>query len=281
MDFLKFTFYLCGVLLLGFGIYLFLIMPRIKKADIDPIKGVYFAHRGYYSLEQGIPQNTLEAFTKAVEHGFGIELDVHLTKDGNLAVIHDENLKNLCNHDGIVEEMTMPELKKLRIQGTACKIPTFREVLELVAGKVPLLVEVKGFGIKNIMPAVMAELDNYKGLYCIESFNPSNLRWLKKHRPEILRGQLACKNGWQHIKDLKTKIGCFISEKLLFNFMGRPDFIAYSFEDLDRLPVRLCKKMGAYIAGWTIKEQEDVDICRKKGGQVFIFENINPPKEKL
>lgn len=281
MKLLIFAIYLCGSLILLWAGYIFLIMPRIKKADIDAIKQVYFAHRGYYSGEMGIPQNTIEAFTRAIDHGYGIELDVHLTKDLKLAVIHDDNLKNLCGYDGIVEEMTMDQLKKLRIQGTDCTIPSFPEVLQLVAGRVPLLVEVKGFGVKGMMPVVMAELDKYKGLYCIESFNPAHLRWLKKNRPHVLRGQLACKNGWQHMKDLKKKIGCFISEKLLFNFVSRPDFIAYSFEDLDRLPIRLCKKMGAYIAGWTIKNQADVDTCRKKGGQVFIFENIRPPKETL
>ena len=267
-----------GSIILVTGLYLFLIMPRLKKPAIGltPLTTSHFAHRGYFNEAEGMPQNTLAAFARAAEEGYGMELDVHLTKDHKLAVIHDDHLGYLCDFDGIVENMTLEELKKLRVRGTVQTIPTLREVLDTVGGRTPLLVEIKGLNVKPLMPLVMAELDNYEGLYCIESFNPLHLRWLKKHRPDILRGQLACKNGWQHAKSFGLKCRDFLSEKLLCNFISRPDFIAYSYADTHMTSVRLNKKMGAVIAGWTIRDEKGLAESKANGVTVQIFENIRP-----
>lgn len=269
---------LAGLALILTGLYLFLIMPRLRKpaAGAAPLTTSHFAHRGYFTEEEKKPQNTLAAFARAAEAGYGMELDVHLTKDNRLAVIHDHHLGALCGYDGIVEDMTLEELKRLRVHNTVQTIPTLREVLNTVNGRTPLLVETKGVNVEPLMPLVMAELDNYNGLYCIESFNPLHLRWLKKHRPEVLRGQLACKNGWQKEKNLKEKLKKFASEKLLCNFLSRPDFIAYSYPDARMTSVRLNKKMGAVIAGWTIRDEEGLAESKANGVTVQIFEKIHP-----
>lgn len=258
------------------GVYLFLIMPRLYKADAASMKGLLFAHRGFHSEEAGRPQNTLAAFAKAVEYGYGMELDVHITKDKQLVVIHDHHLGALCNYDGVVEEMTLAELKKLRVLGSDQKIPTFREVLNLVNGRTPLLVETKGSDDGNeLCPLLMAELDTYNGLYCIESFNPLHLRWLKKHRPEILRGQLSCPMNWRSKKNLREKAKAFSAEMLLCNVLSRPDFIAYEFRHPHKLSVRLCRRFGAYMAGWTIRTPAEY-VRSKEFFPIQIFENFRP-----
>ena len=256
--------------------YLFLIMPRLHKADAAPIKGLLFAHRGFHSEKAGPPQNTRAAFAKAVEYGYGMELDVHITKDKQLAVIHDHHLGALCSHDGIVEEMTLAELKKLRVLGSSQKIPTLQEVLDCVAGRTPLLIEIKGADNgKELCPLLMETLDKYDGLYCIESFNPLHLRWLKKHRPEILRGQLACPMNWRNKKTFSEKAKAFAAEMLLGNVLSRPDFIAYDFRYPHKLSVRLCRRFGAYMAGWTIRTPEEY-AKSKDFFPVQIFENFRP-----
>ena len=269
---------LAGLVMILAGLYLFMIMPRLKKpvCGLVPLTTAHFAHRGYFTEKEKKPQNTLAAFARAAEAGYGMELDVHLTRDNKLAVIHDHHLGALCGHDGIVEKMTLKELKKLRVQNTVQTIPTLREVLNTVDGRTPLLVEVKGENVEPLMPLVMSELDNYKGIYCIESFNPMHLRWLKKHRPEVLRGQLACKNNWQKEKKPAEKVKKFASEKLLGNFLSRPDFIAYSYQDVHMTSVKLNKKMGAVIAGWTITDEKGLAESKANGVTVQIFENIQP-----
>ncbi len=267
---------LAVLLIITTGLYIFMIMPRLKKpaCGLEPLTTTHFAHRGYFTEKK--PQNTLAAFARAAEEGYGMELDVHLTKDNKLAVIHDYHLGALCGYDGVVEDMTLEELKKLRVQNTVQTIPTLKEVLHTVNGRTPLLIEIKGLNVYPLMPLVMAELDSYEGLYCIESFNPLHLHWLKRHRPEILRGQLACRSGWQKEKRLREKIKKFASEKLLCNFLSRPDFIAYSYPDTHMTSVRLNRKMGAVIVGWTIKDEEGLAVSKAGGVTVQIFENIRP-----
>lgn len=264
--------------LTAFG-YLFLILPRLHKADAAPVKGLLFAHRGFHADGTDCPQNTLPAFAKAAEYGYGMELDVHFTKDRQLAVIHDHSLQALCGYDGTVEKMTLAELKKLHIGNTREQIPTLEEVLSLVNGRTPLLIELKGSDNgKDFCPRLMEALDRYKGLYCIESFNPLHLRWLKKHRPEILRGQLACPMDWQHKKTVSEKAKAFAAEMLLGNILSRPDFIAYDYRYPRKLSVRLCRHFGAYMAGWTVRTPEAYAESRE-AFPIQIFEGFRPEKE--
>ena len=150
-----------GLFILLTALYLFLIMPRLKKPPIGsaPLTTCHFAHRGYFNLQEGIPENTLLAFARAAAAGYGAELDVHLTKDHKLAVIHDSHLQNLCGCDSIIEEMNWQEVRSLRIQNSPYGIPTLREVLDAVKGTVPLLIEIKGKNVEPLMPLVMKELE--------------------------------------------------------------------------------------------------------------------------
>ena len=143
-------------------------------------------HRGFHD-KPVIPENSLPAFRRAIEHGFGAELDVHLLKDGTLAVFHDSDLRRCANVDGIGD--ALEELKQLRLEGTDVQIPTFDEVLALFESATPLIIELKTARGNHhaLAKAVCERLDTYKGEFCIESFDPFALIDVKKLRPEMPR----------------------------------------------------------------------------------------------
>ena len=151
-----------------------------------------YAHRGYHDKPR-VPENSMAAFRRAIENGFGAELDVHLMKDGRLAVIHDASLKRTAGADVLVEDLTAEELKTYRLEGTDEQIPLLEEVLELFQDRTPLIIELKAERGNHaaLAEATCRMLDRYRVHYCIESFDPRCLIWLKKNRPEIVRGQLS------------------------------------------------------------------------------------------
>lgn len=202
--------------------YLLMIMPRmVGKPDTKPFKNHLYAHRGLFDNESDAPENSMKAFKKAVDAGFGMEMDIQLTKDGQMVVFHDWSLKRMCGVEGKVCEYTFDELQQFSLLKSEEKIPLFTEVLKLVDGKVPLIIEYK----IETPDASVCEVGNeilkdYKGVYCIESFNPFGVHWYKKHRKDVVRGQLSeefLKNG-----SPKTPV-YFIVAKLLTNFWTKPD----------------------------------------------------------
>lgn len=174
-------------------VYVFLLMPRLAgRPDMTPLRAVQYAHRGLHDNRSDAPENSLKAFRLAVERGFGIELDVQLSKDKVPVVFHDDSLLRVCGVDKKVGELTLAELKTLRLLDSAETIPTFEEFLQLVNGRVPLIVEIKMAWMNaEVCPAAQALLDVYRGVYCVE---PST-RWpcagIRRTGPGLLRGQLA------------------------------------------------------------------------------------------
>ena len=181
------------ILAVNIVLYLLAIMPRLgnRKARLD-FFGVYYAHRGLHDNESDAPENSLAAFKKAVDAGYGIEMDIQLTKDKVPVVFHDFTLKRICGKEGKVCDYTFQELRELRLCGSEEKIPEFSQVLNLVGGKVPLIIELKVEWMDiSVCPLVDDMLKNYKGLYCIESFNPLVLFWYRRHQKNVVRGQLS------------------------------------------------------------------------------------------
>lgn len=254
-------------------------MPKVYKTDEMMVyKKYYFAHRGLHKDKSDSPENSLAAFDLAVENNYGIELDVQLTKDKIPVVFHDYSLKRVCGIDKKVAELTFDELMELRLYSSQEKIPHISEVLELVNGKVPLIIELKMGNLDiSLCSIILPFLDKYKGDYCIESFNPFGLKYFKKYRPNILRGQLSSdliKDG-----DSGSKILYFALKNLLLNFLTKPDFIAYAYKHKKALPYVLCKSIYRPITvGWTIDSQEALDDCRKDF-DIFIFEDFIPNEE--
>lgn len=238
-----------------------------------------YAHRGLHSRKLGLPENSMAAFRKAREHEFGIELDVHLTKDGKLAVIHDKSLKRTAGIDAEVSQLTMEELKRCRLEGTQETIPSFEEVLELFQGGPPLLVELKAdyFDIRELAEKAVAALDRYRVNYCIESFHPGIIRWLKQHRPDICRGQLS-QNFWRHRGELKGW-QAFPMTHLLSNFLTRPDFISFHWQHRMLPAVWLCKRLHHLpVFCWTVHSRRTMEEVEREGCLV-IFEGFLPSEQ--
>ena len=256
---------------------LFTLALRCRKGHKKwaVLKKYRYAHRGFHDKPQ-IPENSLPAFRRAIAHGFGAELDVHLLKDGTLAVFHDSDLKRCANVDGQIEDLTLGELKALRLEGTDEQIPTFDEVLALFAHATPLIIELKTArgNHRALAEAVCRRLDSYPGEFCIESFDPFALIDVKKLRPEICRGQLS-------MDFEKDKAGLpwykrFIAGNLLLNFLTVPDFIAYQFEDRARRCLRVCVRLwGAQEVSWTIRSKQELLAC-EAAGSLPIFECFDP-----
>lgn len=260
--------------------YLGLIAPNFnsaRKQRLRPFTEVYIAHRGLHDKRNGIYENTLPAFEKAVNAGYGIELDVRLTKDGIPVVFHDASLKRLCGADVFIEELTFAELQNYFVGKSEEKIPTLKEVLALVEGKVPLLIEIKAeYVVTDLCKAIMRELYTYPGEYCIQSFSPLVLRWFRVHEPYVLRGQLSTDFLIPKRRQDKPEIVQWAAANLLLNRLGQPDFISYELEYKHKLSLRLCRKLyKTKIAYWTVKSEADLQLADESGDMV-IFEGFIP-----
>ena len=237
-----------------------------------------YAHRGWHA-KPAIPENSMAAFRLAVENGFGAELDVHLMKDGHLAVIHDSSLRRTAGADVTVEDLTLEELRQYRLEGTDEAIPLLEDVLALFEGRTPLVVELKSYRGNHdaLAAATMAMLDKFRVAYCVESFDPRCLMWLKKHRPDVVRGQLS-QQFFRH-RDNDPGVGKavqFLLSNLFFNIVTQPDFIAYRFSDRKCAAVAVCR--GVYHVqevNWTITDRSQMEAAEKRGNLV-IFERFDP-----
>ena len=267
------------VILLVLLLYGYSVMPGILgRPDDTVLKGGLFAHRGLHDRTRGIPENSLAAFREAVKHGFGIEMDIHVSKDGVPFVFHDFTLERMCGVSGDAEEKSLSELKALSLLGTKEKIPSLEEVLQLVQGRVPLLVEIKSErpGVSEC-GIIQAKLDAYPGAYCIESFNPAVLFWYRRHRPRILRGQLS--DGFLYIPKYRKPgkiVFSFLLENLMANCISRPDFISYNHAYKNNFSRRLCRLIqGGRSAAWTVRSEEEMKEISPYF-DVFIFESFVP-----
>lgn len=258
------------------GFYLFASAPGIhKKTKWQHLTGWDYAHRGLYDNEHGIPENSMAAFRRAVDKGYGIELDVHLTADNQLVVFHDDTLTRMCGMNKKISSFLYSDLMQLRLLGTEEGIPLFKDVLELIDGKVPLIIELKVDGSNQnlLCPLVWQLLSRYKGDYCIESFHPFVLQWFKRHEPQVVRGQLSC-NFFK--ENPHCDVVLFLMSNLMTNFFTHPDFIAYKYLDLDNPAVIYNRKLFHIMTVvWTIPGKPTYDRFKNKV-DVMIFEGFEP-----
>lgn len=251
------------------GGYLFCIAPRRSHPPLlKQLQLFRYAHRGYHDKPQ-IPENSMAAFRRAIRFGYGVELDVHLSRDGRLVVMHDESLQRTCGVNRNIADLTAEELKRYHLEGTMEQIPFLDEVLPLFVGKTPLIVELKATegNAATLSRATMEVLDRYSVEYCIESFHPLVVAWFRKNRPDVVRGQLSGR-----VKDLNPAAS-FVLRNLLTNCVTRPDFIAYRFADRRAVSFRLCRLLGAAAFYWTIRTKAEQNIAEGDGGSI-IFERF-------
>ena len=254
-------------------IYISFIIPRlIDSPDMTSFK-VDYAHRGLFNNNEGLPENSLGAFQAAVDNRYGIELDIQLSKDKVPMVFHDATLNRICGIDGKLADYTAEELKQMKLLGTEYTIPTLAEVLELVDGRIPLLVEFKP-GNTELCDIACPILDEYNGIFCVESFDPFILKRIRTIRPRYARGQLVCNS--MKSKSTKNFLINFALTSLLMHVCSRPDFVAYDVKMKYNFSVFLCKKLFRIPTfAWTVKSEAVYKDCHKKKSHT-IFEGFKP-----
>lgn len=263
-------------LLIALAIF-YLLATRCRRdhPGLKDLRGWAYAHRGLHG--GGLPENSLAAFRAALENGYGVELDIHLLKDGNLAVIHDSLLNRTTGQAGAIEDLTTQDLKNYHLEGTQETIPEFMDVLTLFHGKAPLIIELKTAEGNHaaLTEAACKMLETYPGVFCMESFDPRCLIWLKRNRPDIIRGQLS-ENYFKSRSPLPDHLK-FAMTHLLTNFLTVPDFIAYNFAHRDdTFSNQLCRKLWkAQGVSWTLRSPEAFDTATKEGW-IPIFEGFRP-----
>ena len=199
------------------ALYLISIKPRIYgRPDYTPFFNHMYAHRGLHGTKKGeeplLPENSYSAIKRAADMGYGIEFDVHLTKDNVPVVFHDDTLNRICGVKGYLRDYTFEELRR---------IPSFEEVLRAVDGRVPLIIEYKVEKNAGKLCSICDHiLSDYKGPYCIESFHPLAVRWYKIHRPNIVRGQLS-----EDFTRKKLRLSYFLLSHLIGNCYASPGFV--------------------------------------------------------
>ena len=263
-----------AVLLVLVACWLALIMPaRSAKAQRAPFYGRTFAHRGLFSADQSVPENSLSAFAAAVEADYGVELDVQLTRDKQVVVFHDDDLLRACGIDARVDAYTFEELQAFPLFGTEARIPLFTDVLATIHGAIPMIVELKSGGDwKTLCPLTLELLTAYKGDYCVESFHPMLVRWFYQNAPQILRGQLSEAARYSR-KDLPLYQAIMLSRGLT-NILTHPHFIAYRVGE-KCLSVRLSEAMGAMRVCWTARPTDDHAKLTRQNDAI-IFEHYRP-----
>ena len=245
----------------------FLLAPgRATKGQKAPFWGRNFAHRGLHSRDRSVPENSLKAFELASAAGYGMELDVQLSKDGQVVVFHDDDLKRVCGVEGKIWDYTFSELQKFPLCGTEERIPLFSDVLNTVRGRGAIICELKnGPRNRELCKKTYDLIAAYPGEICIESFNPFIVSWFRFHAPELLRGQLAT----DEYKD-RGALQAFLLSRCLFNWAARPQFIAYKLVKRP-LAVRFSEALGAMRVAWTSHEPRS-----EKGQDAVIFEFYKP-----
>ena len=263
----------CGAIALT-GLYILSTQGRTGHPGLEALRGWNYAHRGLHA--PGCPENSMAAFRAALDHGYGIELDIHLMKDGNLAVIHDTSLKRTAGADVKITDLTAGDLADYRLEDTEETIPLFRDVLALYAGKAPLIIELKADGNNHraLVDAAVKAMDGYEGPYCMESFDPRCVLALKQHHPHIIRGQLT--EDWFASKSTLNPVLKWVMKHQVLNFATQPDFVAYKFQDRNTVSNRLARGFwGIQGVSWTLRTEEEHRQAVAEGW-LPIFENYIP-----
>jgi glycerophosphoryl diester phosphodiesterase len=254
-------------------LYIWSILPNTDRRErANEFATVKYAHRGLH--DELLPENSLGAFEAAIEKGFGIELDVRLTKRGELVVFHDDNLERMCGVDKKVSECTYEELLGYRLLNTDYKIPLLSEVLKLVAGRTDLLIEIKECEKEiAVSKAVIPVLREYKGRFAVQSFSPYSVNYIAKNADEMIRGILVSKRGEN------SGLKGVLLENFMFNCYHKPDFVSVNKNHYNTALYIIYKICRVPAFAWTVRSIEE----EKKTETVFktvIFENYIPSPER-
>ena len=250
----------------------FLTHPSFRHQKARRWRGVKFAHRGLHGPERGVVENTMPGFVAARDAGYGIELDIRFSKDMRVVVFHDDDLLRIAGDPRRVRDLTLEELQALPLEGrTDVRIPTLREVLDAVGGRVPLLIELKnGPGNDKLCRALMEHLRDYPGEVLVQSFNPLIVAWFRLHARHLVRGQLV--GPLQSYRPTVNAIAGFCMAGLLLNCLSRPDFVSYDANALRFFSPHFQRFLfRTPMAAWTIRDPDLAALIEKRG-EMCIFE---------
>ena len=258
------------------ALYAWLIAPRAGAwTRMTGMLARDYAHRGLHGSvaaqeDKPLAENSLPAYAASAEKGYGIELDVRLTKDNEIVIMHDDDVSRMCGKPGLISQMTLAEVKTLRLMGTGEGVPTLREALSVIAGRVPVIVEMKP--CHPSLPArLFDEMRGYPGAYAVESFDPRLVRAYGKLSPKTPRGQLACRRRGTGHAAL-----AYILSRCLLNCISRPDFLAYEWQGDGILAVWLWRKVfRAPTVAWTVGANSAYR-AHKTRHTIQIFEKFIP-----
>ena len=241
--------------------------------DLTWIKNDFIAHRGYHSLDKSIPENTLLSFKKALDYGYSIECDVNVTKDGQVVVFHDINLQRLCGVDIHLSDVTYEEIKDFRILDTNEHIPLLSDLLKLVNGKVPLLIELKPKGNNKLLcQSFMKTMHAYQGVYAIHSFSPGIVRWFKKNHPDIIRGQIT--EYFKNDQDMPHVLK-YLMKTMFFNKFTKPDFVNYGIKDLPNKYATKAYEKGMCMISYCARNELEYQMVKDHYDNA-VFEFFRP-----
>jgi len=247
-------------------------MKRKEAIDNLWLKKIPIAHRGLHSNDLRIPENSIKAFENAVKHNYAIELDVFVISDQQVVVFHDDNLKRMCGIDKSINTLDAFNYKLYKLLETNESIPLLQDVLDVVDGRVPIVIEIKEqHGVKNANMIILNSLLGYKGLVAIQSFNPFVVGWFSRNAPSIIRGQISSDFKNEGMNSVQK----YLLKKFKLNFISKPHFIAYDVRDLPNRLIERKRRNGMLILGWTVDSKESYKRINMFCDNI-IFENINP-----
>jgi glycerophosphoryl diester phosphodiesterase len=235
------------------------------------------SHRGLHSGDGICPENSMKAFENSLHECYPIELDVQLLENERVCVFHDLNALRMTGIDRLISECDTLQLKRMRLLGSDQHIPLLCDVLSLVDGRVPLLIELKSTGRPGALEeAVWKVLSAYRGEYALQSFNPRTLLWFRRNAPSVVRGQLS-----GDFRDEKMPIHKkLILKHMLLNRVTLPEFIGYDVRLMPSLLLSYQRNRGVPVLGWTVCSREEY-VRVKPHCDNIIFELFRPEHAEL
>ncbi len=269
---------------LAAGAYVYSIGGRSQSEKLQNkwhhMRQYRYAHRGLFT-NPDIPENSIPAFIRAAQEGYGCELDVHLTKDGELVVIHDSNLSRACGVNVNVEDLTLEEAQGYTLFTSHESMPTLQDVFQIYSSineQLPIIIEIKSTrtNVDALCARVAQEISESDLNLCIESFDPRVVRWFKVNYPECMRGQLSENYFVDETTKVKSPIMKGLLTNLSFNFLTKPDFVAYHCSDRKQLACFIADNVyHINRVDWTVRDIDEM-IKDEKEGAIVIFDTIAP-----
>lgn len=263
----------------GLLLYLTACAARDEKTELRlrPFIGSCFAHKGLYQNNQSIPENSMPAFRGAVLRGIGIDCDVQRTWDGKAVCFCDTHMRAACGIDERMVSFNYEHIAQLKLYGTDEHMPLLSDVLKLVNGRVPMIIEVKSpagmEGISVTCETIYEVIKDYEGPYCIASFDPHVLKWFRKNAPDVLRMQ-ASMPYFEWRESDRSVLRCFYKSRFLFNAVSRPHMIAYGLGTRNfglRLALRGGTPLLLYTNNRQHRHEELMHSC-----DMLVFEGYLP-----